>query len=87
MQEFSVIDSAVTVEQLRMRLKEDEMEQFGDPVLSEYVYDVINRLPRFSSMRVSEEQSAMGVMQLKIFAARAPTGCRRIPWVLARRPS
>lgn len=53
MQEFSVIDSATSTEQLRMRLKEIEFEQFGDPVLSEYVYDVINRLPRFSSMRVS----------------------------------
>ena len=53
MQEFSVIDSATSAEQLRMRLKESEFEQFGEPVLSEYVYDVINRLPRFSSMRVS----------------------------------
>ena len=55
MQEFSVIDSAASAEQLRLRLKETELEQYGDPILSEYVYEVINRLPRFSSMRVSVE--------------------------------
>ena len=56
MQEFSVIDSATSAEQLKLRLKENELEQYGDPVLSEYVYDVINRLPRFSSMRVSTQK-------------------------------
>ena len=52
MREFPVIDSAVSVEQLRMRLKENDVEQYGDAFIPEYVYDVIKRLPRFSSMRV-----------------------------------
>lgn len=53
MREFSVIDSAVSAEKLRMRLKDNELEQYGDPVSPEYVYEAIKRLPRFSSMRVS----------------------------------
>jgi hypothetical protein len=36
-----------------MRLKDNELEQYGDAFIPEYVYDVIKRLPRFSSMRVS----------------------------------
>ena len=59
MQEFSVIDSATSAEQLRLRLKENELEQYGDPILSEYVYEVINRLPRFSSMRVGANPSVL----------------------------
>ena len=51
--EFAVIDSAVSAEQLRMRLKDNELEQYGESVTPEYVYEVINRLPRFSTMRVS----------------------------------
>ena len=52
MKEFKVIDSADTVEKLRLRLKDGELEQYGDPFIPEYVYDVIKRLPRFASMRV-----------------------------------
>lgn len=52
MKEFHIIDAAVSVDQLKMRLKSNELEQFGDPFVPEYVYDVINRLPRFSTMRV-----------------------------------
>ena len=54
MQEFPVIDSAVSIKQLRMRLKENELEQYGEAFIPEFVYDVIRRLPRFSSMRVSQ---------------------------------
>jgi ubiquitin carboxyl-terminal hydrolase 10 len=53
MREFSIIDSAATTEKLKLRLKDNELEQYGDPVTPEYVYDVIKRLPRFSTMRVS----------------------------------
>lgn len=53
MREFSIIDSAVSVEQLRMRLKDNELEQYGEAFIPEFVYQVIRRLPRFSSMRVS----------------------------------
>lgn len=52
MREFPVIDSAVTQEQLRLRLKDTELEQYGDAFTPEFVYDVIKRLPRFSHMRV-----------------------------------
>lgn len=57
MREFPVIDAAVTVEQLRMRLKDSELEQYGDAFIPEFVYEVIRRLPRFSSMRVSSYTS------------------------------
>lgn len=52
MREFPVIDSAVSTEQLRMRLKDNELEQYGEAFIPEFVYEVIRRLPRFSSMRV-----------------------------------
>lgn len=52
MREYKVIDSAESAEKLRMRLKDGELEQYGDPLIPEYVYSAINRLPRFSSMRV-----------------------------------
>ncbi|KAI9684705.1 MAG: hypothetical protein M1829_000080 [Trizodia sp. TS-e1964] len=58
MREFSVIDSAISVEQLRMRLKDGELEQYGAPFTPEFVYDVIKRLPRFSSMRRGHQQDA-----------------------------
>lgn len=53
MREFNIIDSAISTEQLRMRLKDNELEVYGESFIPEYVYEVIKRLPRFSSMRVS----------------------------------
>ena len=53
MREFPIIDSATSVDQLRMRLQESELEEYGDAFIPEFVYEVIRRLPRFSSMRVS----------------------------------
>lgn len=58
MREFPVIDSAVTQEQLRLRLKDTELEQYGDAFTPEFVYDVIKRLPRFSHMRRGHQQDA-----------------------------
>ncbi|KAF2220372.1 hypothetical protein BDZ85DRAFT_204334 [Elsinoe ampelina] len=58
MREFKVIDSAESAEKLRMRLKDNELEQYGDSLIPEYVYGVINRLPRFSSMRRGHQQDA-----------------------------
>lgn len=52
MREFSIIDAATSAEQLRMRLKDNELEEYGDAFIPEFVYDVIRRLPKFSSMRV-----------------------------------
>ena len=53
MREFRVIDAAASINQLRMRLKDNELEQYGGSFIPEFVYEVIRRLPRFSSMRVS----------------------------------
>ena len=53
MREFPVIDAATSVDQLRMRLRGNELEQYGKAFIPEFVYEVIRRLPRFSSMRVS----------------------------------
>jgi hypothetical protein len=53
MREFKVIDSAESVEKLRLRLKESEHDQFGDSFIPEYVYDAIRRHAQFSNMRVS----------------------------------
>ncbi|RDW80026.1 hypothetical protein BP6252_04664 [Coleophoma cylindrospora] len=58
MKEYPIIDSAATVEQLRLRLKEGELEQYGDPFTPDFVYNVINKLPRFSSMRRGHQQDA-----------------------------
>ncbi|KAH6713448.1 hypothetical protein BKA61DRAFT_520793 [Leptodontidium sp. MPI-SDFR-AT-0119] len=57
-QEYPVIDSAVSVDQLRRRLKDGDLEQYGDPFTPDFVYNVINRLPRFSSMRRGHQQDA-----------------------------
>ena len=64
MREFSVIDSAVSVEKLRMRLKDTELEQYGEAFVPEFVYEVIRRLPRFSSMRVFMKLSFVPVRLL-----------------------
>jgi ubiquitin carboxyl-terminal hydrolase 10 len=53
MREYSIIDSAPSVEQLRLRLKEGELEQYGEPFTPDFVYDVMKRLPRFVTMQVS----------------------------------
>lgn len=53
MQEYPIIDSAESVEKLRLRLRKGEIEQYGEAFIPEFVYEVIRRLPRFSSMRVS----------------------------------
>lgn len=64
MHEFPVIDSAASLDQLRMRLKESELEQYGEPFTPDFVYDVIRRLPRFSTMRVSFLESFDIILQL-----------------------
>jgi ubiquitin carboxyl-terminal hydrolase 10 len=52
MRDFKVIDSAESPEKLRLRLKDNELEQYGDPLAPEYIYDIIRRLPRFENMKV-----------------------------------
>jgi hypothetical protein len=56
--DFRMIDSATTVDQLRLRLKDNELEQYGDPLTPEYVYDVIKRLPRFDNMKRGQQEDA-----------------------------
>lgn len=56
MREYKVIDSAKTVEQLRMRLKDNELEQYGEKFTPDFVYDVMRRLPRFVNMQVCHWQ-------------------------------
>ncbi|MCJ1288113.1 hypothetical protein MMC26_007468 [Xylographa opegraphella] len=58
MHEYPVIDSAASIEQLRLRLKDNELEQYGDAFTPEFVYEVIRRLPRFSTMRRGHQQDA-----------------------------
>jgi ubiquitin carboxyl-terminal hydrolase 10 len=61
MREYPVIDSAESVEKLRLRLKENELEQYGEPFTPDFVYNVINRLPRFSTMRVRISTEPQGI--------------------------
>ncbi|KAF2839100.1 cysteine proteinase [Patellaria atrata CBS 101060] len=58
MREFNIIDAADSVEKLKLRLKDNELEQYGEAFIPEYVYDVIKRLPRFSTMRRGHQQDA-----------------------------
>ncbi|KAJ9641444.1 hypothetical protein H2199_005414 [Coniosporium tulheliwenetii] len=58
MREFPVITSAESIEKLRLRLNNTDLEQFGEAFIPEFVYDVIKRLPRFSSMRRGHQQDA-----------------------------
>ncbi|KAI1778025.1 cysteine proteinase [Hypoxylon cercidicola] len=58
MREYKVIDSAASAEQLRRRLKSEELEQYGEPFTPEFVYEAIRQLPRFASMRRGHQQDA-----------------------------
>ena len=86
MREFPVIDSATSVEQLRMRLQQNELEQYGEAFTPDFVYEVIRRLPRFSTMRVSINV-LVSHAALTLFPARASARCRGVSWLLTRRTS
>ncbi|KAJ5710517.1 hypothetical protein N7488_004673 [Penicillium malachiteum] len=58
MREFRVIDAATSEEQLRMRLKPNELEQYGEAFVPEFVYEMIRQLPRFRDMRRGHQQDA-----------------------------
>lgn len=58
MREYSIIDSTNSVEQLRLRLKPEDYERYGDSFIPEYVYNVIKELPRFRDMRRGQQQDA-----------------------------
>lgn len=56
--EYKIIDSALSVEKLRLRLKDGELEQYGQPLTPDFVYDAMKRLPRFVSMQRGHQQDA-----------------------------
>lgn len=58
LKEFRIIDAAQSEEQLRLRLKPNELEEFGEPFIPEFVYEVIRQLPRFRDMRRGHQQDA-----------------------------
>ncbi|KAI0414071.1 hypothetical protein F5X98DRAFT_259471 [Xylaria grammica] len=58
LREYKVIDSATSVDQLQRRLKSEELEQYGDAFIPEFVYDAMKRLPRFASMQRGQQQDA-----------------------------
>ncbi|KAJ5584161.1 uncharacterized protein N7459_003961 [Penicillium hispanicum] len=58
MREFRVIDAATSEEQLKLRLKPNELEQYGEAFVPEFVYEMIRQLPRFRDMRRGHQQDA-----------------------------
>ncbi|EMC98527.1 hypothetical protein BAUCODRAFT_66730 [Baudoinia panamericana UAMH 10762] len=58
MRDFKVLASAESVEALRKTLKQEQLEQFGEPVTPEYVYEAVRDLPRFQNMRRGHQQDA-----------------------------
>lgn len=56
--EYSVLCSAKSVDQLRLRLKPEDYETYGDSFIPEYVYAAIKDLPRFREMRRGHQQDA-----------------------------
>ncbi|OQD79719.1 hypothetical protein PENANT_c045G08321 [Penicillium antarcticum] len=58
MKEFRVIDAATSEEQLRLRLKPTELEQYGEAFIPEFVYEMVRQLPRFRDMRRGHQQDA-----------------------------
>ncbi|KAJ5796628.1 uncharacterized protein N7518_005168 [Penicillium psychrosexuale] len=58
MKEFRVIDAATSEDQLRLRLKPNELEQYGDSFVPEFVYEMVRQLPRFRDMRRGHQQDA-----------------------------
>lgn len=62
MREFRVIDAASSVDQLRLRLKQNELEQYGEAFTPEYVYEAMRQLPRFKDMQVRSHASVRVVI-------------------------
>ncbi|KAJ2981928.1 hypothetical protein NUW58_g6561 [Xylaria curta] len=58
LREYKVISSANSEDQLRRKLKNEELEQYGDAFTPEIVYDAMKRLPRFASMQRGHQQDA-----------------------------
>lgn len=52
MQEFPVIASAESAEKLRKMVKKEEITQYGDSFIPEFIYQAIEPEKRFENMRV-----------------------------------
>ncbi|KZL65755.1 ubiquitin thiolesterase [Colletotrichum tofieldiae] len=64
MREFRVIDATDTVENLRRKLKSEQLEQYGESFIPEFVYKAIQPLPAFASMRRGHQQDAQEFLGL-----------------------
>ncbi|KAK4990246.1 hypothetical protein LTR66_006858 [Elasticomyces elasticus] len=58
MREFKTIDSAESMEKLRMRLKDHELEQYGEPLLPKSLYETIKRIPLFHTISQGRQEDA-----------------------------
>ena len=90
MREFRIIDAAQTEEQLRLRLKPNELEEYGESFIPEFVYEVIRQLPRFRDMRVSSsiliERNMRGLMCTCCMNKERPSArCSRVSRLPPRR--
>jgi ubiquitin carboxyl-terminal hydrolase 10 len=56
MREFKALASANMADVLRTILNPPQLEQYGDPVIPQYVYDAIAKLDRLNSMRRGHQQ-------------------------------
>ncbi|KAK2045362.1 ubiquitin carboxyl-terminal hydrolase [Colletotrichum somersetense] len=64
MREFRVIDATDSVEKLRRKLKSEQLEQYGESFIPEFVYKAIQPLPAFASMRRGHQQDAQEFLGL-----------------------
>lgn len=88
MREFKSIDSAVSVDLLRRRLKSEELEQYGEPFTPELVYEAIRSIPRFAHMKVRRPQKKTRCIGTRVdTCGLARSSARRpgIPWIPSRR--
>ncbi|RYC66118.1 hypothetical protein CHU98_g22 [Xylaria longipes] len=58
LREYKVIHSASSEDQLRKRLKNEELEQYGDAFTPEIVYDAMKQLQTFATMQRGHQQDA-----------------------------
>lgn len=85
MREFRVIDAAPSEEQLRLRLKPNEAEEYGDAFVPEFVYEVIRQLPRFRDMRVSTVFYGCSILANALLSiAWPPAGCAGVLGIPSR---
>lgn len=53
MQDFKVLKTASSTEQLRRSLKSEDLDKFGEPFTPEFVYEAIRQDKRFENMKVN----------------------------------